>query len=195
MTAEGTRQAKTQTRPASASIRLLAWVLALGSVAFAVVNVVFESTGRFEDGPFAEYAAGLSITNWIVAALKVLGAGVAVLSVAQRSPKFARLVNILIWGAAGVLTVYSLGSVAQAIGLATGLWDTGERIDLAGVAYVLAFLLAALGFTSLATSHTRRAELGAGPAILGTMGGVVLLGIILIALPALLVALEIMPSS
>ena len=47
--------------PASKPIRVLAWTLALGSIAFAVVNVVFEMTGRFEGGPLSEYETGLPI--------------------------------------------------------------------------------------------------------------------------------------
>jgi len=180
-------------RPATDAIRTLAWVLALGSIAFAVVNVVYEMTGRFAEGPLSEYEAGLTIVNWFVAALKVMGAGVAVLSVARRSRLPARLMNVLIWGAAGTLGVYSVGSVVQAVGLAVHPATSGQ-IDLAGIVYVLGFLLAAAGFGILATSHSRRSRLGAGPAILGAVGGVILLGIILVLLPMLLSALGIMPS-
>ncbi len=52
---------------------MLAWVLALGSVAFAVVNLVFELTDRFDEGPTSDFAAGLSIANWLVASLKLVG--------------------------------------------------------------------------------------------------------------------------
>jgi hypothetical protein len=173
----------------------LAWFLALGTLVFAVVNIVFEMTGRFDAGHLSEYAAGLSIANWFVVVLKVIGAAVALLSVAQRQRLSARVTNTLIWGAAGTLGVYSIGNVGQAIAMATGVAGSIQQIDAAGVLYVLLFLLAAAGFAVLAVSHTKRSELGPGPAILGSVGGVVLLGIILLALPELLSALGIMPSS
>jgi hypothetical protein len=179
--------------PANKPIRTLAWALAMGSVAFAVVNLVFEMTGRFEDGPLSEYEAGLTILNWFVAALKVFGASVALVSVAGHSRRSARLVNVLIWGAAGTLGIYSLGNVVQAVMLAVDPATSGQ-IDSAGIVYVLGFLVAAAGFAVLARSHSRRSGLGAGPAILGAVGGVIILGTILVLLPSLLAALGIMPG-
>ena len=169
-------------RPARTSVRLLAWVLALACIAFAGVNVAFELTGRFEEGPLRDLAAGLSIANWFVAALKVMGAGVAVISVTRQSWMPPRMVNVLVWAAAGTLGVYSLGNVAQALGMAVGATGSSDQIDPAGIAYVLAFLLAGAGFVVLATWHSRRSHLGAGPALLGTFGGLVVLGTILFAL-------------
>jgi uncharacterized membrane protein len=188
-----TEAAPDRVRPAGKPIRVLAWVLALGSIAFAVVNVVFEMTGRFEEGPLSQYATGLAIVNWFVAALKVLAAGVAVLSVAKHAWINARLVNVLIWAAAGILGVYSLGNIVQVVGLLADPASSGQ-VDVAGIVYVVGFLLAAAGFAVVAVSHSRRSGLGVGPAILGAVGGVVLLGVILVALPALLTALGIMPS-
>ena len=179
--------------PASKPIRTLAWVLALGSIAFAVVNVVFEMTGRFEEGPLSEYETGLTILNWFVAALKVGGAVVALVSVARHPQATARIVNLLIWGAAGTLGIYSLGNVVQAVALAVDPTTSGQ-IDFAGIVYVLGFLVAAAGFAVLARSHSRRSGLGAGPAILGAVGGVIILGTILVLLPFLLSALGIMPG-
>ena len=181
-------------RPASRVVRLLAWGLAVATVAFAIVNVVFEVTGRFEGGRLSEYASGLSIANWFVAGLKVLGASVAVLSTTRQSWISPRAVNILIWGAAGTLGVYSLGSVGQAVAMTTGFAGSRTQIGPASTAYLLAFLLAATGFVVLAISHSRRSNLGAGPAIVGSLGGTIVLGIILVALPMLLAALGIMPS-
>jgi hypothetical protein len=169
--------------------------LAIGSIAFAVVNVVFELNGRFDEGPLADYSAGLSIVNWFVAAIKVLGAAVAIMSVARRPRLSPRVVNFLIWGAAGVLGVYSLGSLAQAIGIEVGVGGNGDRIDSAGTIYVALFLLAAAGFVNLAVSHTRRSRLGFGSAILGSVGGVILLAFILLVLPMLLSAIGVMPST
>ncbi|MFZ0013614.1 MAG: hypothetical protein WAL25_05800 [Acidimicrobiia bacterium] len=180
---------------ASKPLKLLAWLLAIASLAFAVVNIVFEMSGRFDQGPFADYSSGISIVNWFVVLVKAMGSAVALASVATRPWFSPRTVNIMIWGAAGVLGVYSLGSMGQAIGMTFGLGGSPELIDVAGIVYVLLFLLAAAGFAVLALSHTRRARLGPGPAILGSVGGVLLLGIILLFLPMVLTAFGIMPSS
>lgn len=188
-----TREASGRVLPASNAVRALAWLLALGSVAFAVVNLVFELTDHFEEGPTPELAAGLSIANWLVAGLKVIGALVAILSVARRGRLSPRLVNMLVWAAACTLTIYALGSVVQALGMATGIAGSIESIDLAGILYVLGFLLAGTGFVVLAVSHSRRSGLGAGTALLGSLGGLAVLGVILLALPLLLDALGIMP--
>ena len=45
-------------RPASRAVRLLAWGLAVATVAFAIVNVVFEVTGRFEGGAVVRVRIG-----------------------------------------------------------------------------------------------------------------------------------------
>lgn len=142
----------------------------------------------------AEYGAGLSIANWFVAALKVVGAGIAVLSVAPRPPLSPRLMNLSIWAAAGTLGIYALGSLVQLIGMASGLAGSPDQITPAGIAYVAGFLLAAVGFNALAVSHSRRAGLGVGLAFAGVFGGVVVLGVILFALPKLLSALGIFPA-
>lgn len=180
--------------PAGRSMVALAWLLALGSVTFAVVNVAFELTGRFQSGDLSDYAAGLTIANWLVAGLKVIGAVIAVLSVLRRPPLSPRMVNTLIWAAAGTLGVYALGSVVQAVGMTSGIAGSVESIDLAGVLYVLGFMLAATGFTVLAVSHSRRSGFGVGVALLGLVGGIVVLGGILFALPWLLSAVGIMPA-
>jgi len=53
-------------RRASKMIELMAWILASGAVAFAIVNIAFEMTGRFEEGPLSEFSAGfpLSTGSW-----------------------------------------------------------------------------------------------------------------------------------
>jgi hypothetical protein len=194
MTLETQAEATTSAvRPVSKTIRVLAWVLALASIAFAVVNLVYEMTGRFEEGPFSEYEAGLTILNWFVAALKVFGAGIVLLSVARHSRINARTINVLMWGAAATLGVYSLGNIVQVVALVMDPAGSGQ-IDFAGIVYVLGFLAAAAGFVVVAISHTRRSGFGIGPAVLGAVGGVVLLGVILVVFPVLLTALGIMPS-
>lgn len=178
---------------AGTTMTVLASILALGSIAFAVVNVVFEVGGRFDEGPLEGYSAAISIVNWFVAAVKIVGAVVALMSVARRPRLAPRVVNFSIWGAAGVLGVYSMGSLGQAIGLAFGS-SGGDSINAAGIIYLILFLLSAAGFVILASSHTRRFALGPAPAVAGAIGGVFVLGFILAALPAILTALGVMPS-
>ncbi len=99
------------------------------------------------------------------------------------------------WAAASTLVVYALGSVVQAVGMATGIAGSVESIDPAGLLYVVGFLIAGAGFVFLAVSHSRRSGLGAAMALLGSVGGLIVLGVLLFALPLLLSALGIMPSN
>ena len=78
------------TRPARPLVRAVAWLVAAWCVGFATVNVAFETTGRFTEGAHAEYATALSVMDWIVAVLKILGATVALVSVTQTTrPRLA----------------------------------------------------------------------------------------------------------
>src|SRR5690242_5552630 len=79
-------------------------LVALCCLGFAVFNVVFELTDHFADGPYAEYSSGLAVMNWLVVALKVVGAAVASLSVASR-PRFLSpvVLGVLLWGAFAML--------------------------------------------------------------------------------------------
>ncbi|MFJ2028188.1 hypothetical protein [Streptosporangium sp. NPDC087985] len=170
-------------------------LVALCCIGFAVVNIVFEMTDHFADGPYAAYASGIAVMNWLVVGLKTMGAAVALLSLAKR-PRFLppALLGVLLWGAFAMLGVYSLGSVVQAVGMATGLSGTADQIDLAGVGYVLFFLLLATGYGVLAISHSRRFGLRKGVAVLGVLGAPVMLGLILLAAPLLLAALGLIPA-
>ncbi|MBG6091302.1 hypothetical protein [Actinomadura viridis] len=182
------------TRPGTGVI-VTGALVALCCLTFAGVNVVFEMSGRFTEGPYAEYASGLAVMNWVVVGLKVLGAAVALLSVARiRAALPPALLGILLWGAFALLGVYALGSVGQAIGMATGLTGDAEQIDLAGVGYVFFFLLLVVGYGVLAISYSRRLALPKRVAVLGALGAPVGLGVILLAIPALLAALGLMPS-
>jgi hypothetical protein len=171
-------------------------LIALFCIGFAVFNIVFELTDHFADGPYAEYSTGFAVMNWLVVGLKAVGAAVALLSVASR-PRFLPPVflGVLLWGAFAMLAVYGVGSAAQAIGIASGLTGSADQIDLAGVAYVLFFLVVATGYGVLAISYSRRFRLRKGVAVLGTLGAPVALGAILLAVPMLLTALGVMPAS
>jgi hypothetical protein len=171
-------------------------LMALCCIGFAVFNIVFELTDHFADSPYAEYSTGIAVMNWLVVGLKAVGAAVALLAVASR-PRFLPPVflGVLLWGAFATLAVYAVGSVVQAIGMASGLAGSADEIDLAGVAYVLFFLLVAAGYGVLAISYSRRHRLRKGVAILGALSAPVALGLILLAVPMLLAALGVMPAS
>jgi hypothetical protein len=159
------------------------------------VNVVFELSDRFSSGPYAAYASGLTVMNWLVIVLKLLGAVVSLLSIADRArwPSPATL-GVLLWGAFSTIGVYAAGSLVQAIGMASGLMGDPGDIDVAGVAYVLFFLAAAVGFGILAVSHSRRHGLRKRVAMIGMLGAPAMLLVILVVMPALLVGLGIMPA-
>ena len=182
--------------PPSTAVVAIGWLMALWCVGFAVVNVVFESTDHLAEGEYADYAAALTVMNWLVVGLKLLGAAVALLSVANRPPRLApELVGVMIWSVFATLAVYALGSLAQALGMVSGLTGSADQVDLAGVAYLTFFLMAATGSGVLAVSYSKRHSLGWGPAVLGVLAGPLVLGLILVAMPALLTALGVMPTS
>ena len=54
---------------------------------FAAISVWFEVTDRFATGPYAADAAALSVVNWYVFAMKLVGVAAAVLAVTQ-PPRF-----------------------------------------------------------------------------------------------------------
>ncbi|MET9671413.1 hypothetical protein ABZY19_39890 [Streptomyces sp. NPDC006475] len=170
-------------------------LVALCLVGFAVVNIVFEITDHFAGGRYGDYAAAFTVMNWLVVCLKVIGAAVAWLSVTTKPYSLSKSVlAVFLWGAFATLTVYTLGSVAQAIGIVFELTDNAEHIDLADTAYLVFFLLVAIGYGVLAGSYARRHHLRKRLAVLGILGAPVVLGLVLGAVPMLLVAVDIMPS-
>lgn len=113
-------------------------LMALWCLGFAAVNVTFEITGHFAGGTYGHYASGISVVDWLAAGLKVLGAVVALLSVAQR-PRLASsdIVTVLVWAAFATLGVYTLGAAVEAAGMSLGLIGGASQIDTRSVAYVL----------------------------------------------------------
>lgn len=169
--------------------------MALWCLGFAAVNLEFEFTGHFASGAYRHYASGISVADWLAAGLKVVGAAVALLSVTRRprliSPA-ARTVGV--WAAFATLGVYVLGSIAEAAGMGLGLIGDAAQIDTRSVAYVVFLLVAAVGYGALATSYSRRHPHGKGLIILGVLGAPALLGLLLLAIPALLAARRLLPS-
>jgi hypothetical protein len=162
---------------------------------FAAISVWFEVTDKFDTGPYAGDADALSVVNWFVAVVKVVGVVAAVLAVTQ-PPRLVRpsTVGVLLWAACATVTVYVAGSLVQAVGMLAGVAGDAERLDLASVGYVAAFLGAAAGFGVLAFSYSRRAHLGRREVLLGVCGAPLLLGSILVLLPAVLSAAGLLSS-
>jgi hypothetical protein len=162
-------------------------LVALWCAGFAAISVWFELTDYFGVGRYADDATAISVVNWFVAVLKMVGAGVALLGV-RRTPRFLapRIVGTLLWAAFATLAVYVAGSILQAVVMLTGVAGDAEQIDASAVGYVLAFLLGATGFGILATSYARRAGLGRRVMLVGVCGAPVVLGSVFVILPATL---------
>lgn len=99
---------------------------------FAAISVWFEVTDKFATGPHAAEAEAISVMNWYVAVLKLLGVAVAVLAVTQ-PPKFLqpKAVGTLLWAAFSTVVIYVAGSLTQAAVMLTGVAGDAERLDLA----------------------------------------------------------------
>lgn len=169
-------------------------LVALWCGGFAAISVWFELTDHFETGRYADEATAISVVNWVVAILKLVGVGLAVLAVHPRLVA-PRTVGTLLWAAFATLTVYVIGSITQAFVMLAGIAGDSDQIDARSLAYVLAFVAAAAGFGILATSHARRAGLGARIKVIGACGAPVVLGGVLVVLPAVLRAVGLLSSS
>ncbi len=181
--------------PAGPLVVAVGLLVALWCAGFAATNVWSESTDHFGVGQYADDATAISAVNWFVAVLKVVGAAVALLAVSRTQRFLApRIVGTLLWAAFATLAVYVVGSITQAVVMLTGAAGDAEQVDASAVGYVLAFLLAATGFGTLATSYARRARLGARVMLIGVCGGPVVLGSVLVVLPAILRAVGLLSA-
>jgi membrane protein DedA with SNARE-associated domain len=86
--------------------------------------------GLLRVGQYANDATAISVVNWFVAVLKVVGAAVALLGV-SRTPRFLapRIVGTLLWAAFATLAVYVVGSITQAVVMLTGVAGDAEKVD------------------------------------------------------------------
>jgi hypothetical protein len=173
--------------PPSPIVVTVGILVALWCAGFAAINVWFELTEYFATGRHADKATALSVANWFVAVLKLVGVAVALLAI-RRTPRLLapRVVGTLLWASFAALALYAVGSIAQAVVLLTGSAEGADQIDAFAVGYVLAFLLAATGFGILAVSYTRRARLSKRVMWIGVCGGPLVLGSVLVVLPAIL---------
>ena len=169
-------------------------LVALCCAGFAAISVWFELTDYFGTGRYADDETALSVVNWFVAVLKLMGMVLAVLAVQPRLVA-PRIVGTLLWAAFATLTVYVAGSIAQAFVMLAGIAGDAHQVDAASVAYVLAFMLSAAGFGILASSYARRAGLGTRVKVIGACGAPLVLGSVLVVLPAILRAAGLLSTS
>ena len=175
--------------PPTKSVTAVGIIIAVWCAGFAAISIWFEATNYFKTGEYAESAAGLSVANWVVTAIKAVGVGVALLAVDHRPRLLApRVVGTLLWAAFATTGVYVLGSALQSALMLAGLVGDADEIGFAAVSYVVLFLVAAVGFGILAISYARRAGLGKREMLLGAVGAPVVLGGVLVVLPAILTA-------
>jgi hypothetical protein len=173
-------------------VRWTAWVAAAWCVGFAVVNLVQESSGRFDHGDLAPYAAGLTVMGWLVVALKLLGAGAALLTVYEGPRRLSPSLRLLlIWGAFALLALYSAGNLAEAgfLVITNPAAITGRSLG-----YVAFFLAGAIGFGVLAVSYVRRTGRSRWMIVAGVLGAPALLGLLLVVAPAILTSFGLLPG-
>lgn len=179
---------------APTAVRVTAALGALGLVAFAAVNVMFEGTNHFADGPLTDYAAGLSIMNWLVVGLKLLGAVVMMVSVSKRATTLApNTMTLLLWGAFATFAIYALGTIGEAVVLATGIAGSPDDIDAAAVGYLLGTVFFATCWGVVAISYARRTRWRPVPIVAGVLGAPMLLAGVLVLVPTMLIAFGVMP--
>jgi hypothetical protein len=144
-------------------------------------------------------ASGLVIMSLLVLVLKLAGAGL-VLVRPGRARGWVRLLGVAVWGAFGVLALYSAGNLFITAGTETGLmapsaaWTAAGGVTGRAVLYVLFFLAGAAMFGTLAVWFHRRHHLRWTEAVAGLAGAPLLLGLVLGAAPAILGRWGLLPT-
>ena len=185
-------------RPAPAPtllLRALGYAAAAWCLGFAAVSAWQVVAGPAAGRRFAAYASGLAILSLLVGVLKLAGAAVALAAVLA-PPHLPRrplqLLGVALWGAFGLLCLYSAGNLVITVGTVSGLlapsaaWTAAGGVTARAVLYVLFFLAGAALFGVLAVWFHRRHHLGWGSAVAGLAGAPLLLGLLLGVAPAIL---------
>jgi hypothetical protein len=151
----------------------------------------------------AAYASGLAIMSVLALVLKLAGAAVALAAVLVRPGRPRRprrLLGVALWGAFGLLSLYSAGNLAITIGTVGGLlapsaaWTAAGGVTLKAIGYVLFFLAGAALFGVLAVWFHRRHRLRWTSAVAGLAGAPLLLALLLAAAPAILGRWGLLPT-
>jgi hypothetical protein len=182
--------------------RAVGYVAAGWCLGFAAVSAWQLAAGPV--GPAERYASGLAILIVLVGVLKLVGAAVALAAVLVRPgprPHWpVQLLGVALWGAFGVLGLYSAGNLVITAGTVSGLlapsaaWTAAGGVTPRAVGYVLFFLAGAALFGVLAVWFHRRHHLPWTAAVAGLAGAPLLLGLLLAAAPAVLGHLGLMPA-
>jgi hypothetical protein len=131
----------------------------------------------------------------LVGVLKLAGAAVALATVLVRPGlprRLDQLLGVALWGAFGLLSLYSAGNIFVTVGTVSGLlapsaaWTAAGGITLKAILYVLFFLLGSALFGVLTLWFHRHHHLRWTSAAAGLAGAPLLLGLILVATPEIL---------
>jgi hypothetical protein len=192
---------------APVSVRVVGYAAAAWCVGFAGVSVwqvAADPVGQSGVGRrYAAYASGLAIMSVLVGVLKLAGAAVAVAAVrvrAGRSRRWLVLLGVALWGAFGLLVLYSAGNLVITVGTETGLlapsaaWTAAGGVTAKAVLYVVFFLAGAALFGVLAVWFHRRHRLRWTSAAVGLAGAPLLLGLLLAVAPAILGRFGLLPT-
>jgi hypothetical protein len=181
----------------------LGYVAAAWCLGFAAVSAWQVVAGPAPDQRLAGYASGLAIMSALVGLLKLAGAAVALAAVLAppelpRRPR--QLLGAALWGAFGLLGLYSAGNLVITAGTESGLlapsaaWIAAGGVTGKAVLYVLFFLAGAALFGVLAVWFSRRHRLGWTFAVAGLAGAPLLLGLLLGVAPAVLGRWGLLPT-
>lgn len=186
-------------------VRAVGYAAAAWCAGFAGVSawqVAAGPTGQPEQR-YAAYAAGLAVIGVVVGLLKLAGAAVALAAVRAR-PGWPRrrlqLLGVALWGAFGLLGLYSAGNLAITAGTVSGLlapsaaWTAAGGVTARAILYVLFFLAGTALFGVLAVWFHRRHRLRWTSAVVGLAGAPLLLALLLGAAPALLGRWGLLPT-
>jgi hypothetical protein len=188
-------------------VRVVGYVAAAWCVGFAGASawqVAADPIGQTGAGRrYAAYASGLAVMSVLVGVLKLAGAAVALAAVRVRpglAGRWPRLLGVALWGAFGVLGLYSAGNLVITVGTVSGLlapsaaWTAAGGVTPRAVLYVLFFLAGAALFGVLAVWFHRHHHLRWTSAVAGLAGAPLLLALLLAAAPAILGRWGLLPT-
>jgi len=199
--------ARSTTERSPPAVRALGYAVAAWCLGFAGVSLwLVADLVAHPEAAAARYAAdasGLVVMSLLVLVLKLAGAGVALAAVLAGPGWPARRLRLLgtaLWGAFGLLALYSAGNLFITVGTESGLlapsaaWTAAGGVTGRAVLYVLFFLAGAALFGVLAVWFHRRHHLRWTAAAAGLAGAPLLLGLVLALIPAILGRWGLLPT-
>jgi hypothetical protein len=183
------------------SLKVAGYAAAAWCIVFAGVSALQLATGGALEGQFAAYASGLTAMVALVLILKLAGAVFALASIWPGQGWISpRHLATALWGAFGLLALYSAGNIFITVTTVTGLigpsaaWTAAGGVTPKAILYVLFCFAGAASFGTVAVSYGRRHRTRWTAAWIGLLGAPLLLGLILAVAPAILRALGLMPG-